>query len=182
MEKGFLSNLRAFAAGKLDESALMQTSSKDTYDFEGDAEFMQECMTACAPMILQSMIMDESAEAMDEATKDAFLKVQSYMVGQGLISEASAPAINPKLNVVHLNKQAQLHRLSTILTLKMARKAKSKNFTKYKIGQKIKKTNMEEMRKRYGAQADRLAKKLYEQLKKNAKATAVVAEKKKTVK
>ena len=168
-----LKNLRAFAQGKVNESAL--TVEESTYDFENDDEFVQECMNACVPTFIQMALMDESAEAMDEDTKNAFITVQDYLVGQGLISEAATVSIsNPKLNVVHLNKQAQINRLSTIITLKMARKDKSKNYTKYKLGQKIKKTNMEEMRKKYGAKAERLAKKLWQQTQKNSKVATVV--------
>lgn len=176
----FLSNLRAFAQGSMTESALRENTGVDPeYDFENDQEFMQECMETCLPTMMQMMIMDESFEALDEATKDAFIKVSDYMVGQGLISEAATVSLtNPKINVVRLNKQAQINRLTAIITLKMARKAKSKNYTKYKMGQKIKKTNMEEMTKKYGAKAERLAKKLYQQMKKNPKAAAVAEEKK----
>jgi hypothetical protein len=93
------------------------------------------------------------------------------------MSEAATPSLsNKKINIVRLNKQAQINRLTSIITLKMARKAGSKNYTKYKMGQKIKKTNMEEMRKKYGDRAARLSKKLFAKLQKSHKAAAVTAE------
>ena len=59
-----LKNLRAFAQGKVNESAL--TVEESTYDFENDDEFVQECMNACMPTFIQMALMDESAEAMDD--------------------------------------------------------------------------------------------------------------------
>lgn len=170
-----LKNLRAFGQGKLSESALADAVSPDDgYDFENDTEFMQECFAAALPLYLQTALC-EGVETMDEDTKNAFIQVQDYMVAQGLMDEAATVRItNPKVNVVHLNKAAQIKRLTTIITLKMARKSKSKNYTKYKMGQKIKVTNMEEMRKKFGAKAEKLAKKVWQQTQKNKKVAAVV--------
>lgn len=171
----FLKKLRAFGKGTLSESALAAAaSSDDGYDFENDPEFMQECAAIAVPMYLQVALF-EGAETMDEATQNAFIQVQDYLVARGIMSEAATVRIsNPKVNVVHLNKQAQIKRLTTIITLKMARKSKSKNYTKYKLGQKIKMTNMEEMRKKFGAKAERLAKKVWQQTQKDNKVAAVV--------
>lgn len=171
----FLKNLRAFGQGKLTESALADlTSGDDGYDFENDTEFMQECAALALSLYLQTALT-EGAETMDENTLKAFMQVQDYMVARGIMSEAATVRItNPKINVVHLNKQAQIKRLTTIITLKMARKSKSKNYTKYKLGQKIKMTNMEEMRKKFGAKAERLAKKIWQQTQKDNKVAAVV--------
>jgi len=184
MANSILGSLRAFAQGSMTESALRENTGVDTgYDFENDEQFMQECMQACLPTMMQMMIMDENAELLDEDVKDAMIKVTDYFVGQGMLSEAATVSLsNPKINVVRLNKQAQINRLTTIITLKMARKAKSKNYTKYKMGQKIKKTNMEEMHKKYGAKAERLAKKLYAQMQKHPRAAAVAESKKKSSK
>ena len=167
-----LKALKAFS-GKIDEAAEVDVS-----EFENDPKFMSECMADCLPIILQAQIMDESFANLDEATKDAFLKVQDYFVGQGLIDEATVPHINPKLNVVHMNKQAQINRLTSIITLKIARKQGSKNYTKYKMGMRIKKENMAEMKAHYGAKASILARKLYAKLQRNAKTASVVSEKK----
>lgn len=179
-----LADFRNFAKGKIDESALQSSlvTDADISEYEGDEKFMQECTALCMPTMLQ-MMMDESMgdmlDAMDEATLQAFMTVQDYLIGQGMITEAAAVHIsNPKLNVVHLNKQAQMRRLSTIITLKMARKANHKSYKKYKLGQKIKKTNMAEMKKLYGAKADRLAKKLWAKTRKSSKVAAVVDDKK----
>lgn len=174
-----LKNLRAFAQGTLSESALGEIN-KDIPDFEDDEEFIQECMNDVAPILMQMMVLEETADQMDEATQAAFIKVQDYMINNGIITEAASVRItNPKINVVHLNKQAQINRLTTILTLKMARKAKSKNYTKYKLGQKIKKTNMEEMRKKFGNKAAQLSKKLWTRMQRDSKVKSAVKDVKK---
>ena len=147
----------------------------DIEEYLNDETFMQECMGACMPTMLQMMLMDESADRLDENVRDAFITVHSYLAGQGIISEASAVHINnPRINVVHLSKQAQINRLTSIITLKMGRKANHKAYKKYKLGQQIKKKNMEELRKLYGAKAERLAKKLWLKSAKSAKVTATV--------
>lgn len=173
-----IKSLRDFANGIIDESALNANDEADVLELENDEEFMQECMALCIGTILQSEIMDESAERLDEATRDAFIKVQEYMVGQGMLSESAVTISNPKINVVHLNKEAQINRLRKILILKMARKDNSKNYKKYKLGQQLKKTNMFDMDKRYGNKAAILAKKLWAKTKKSGKITAVVDSKK----
>lgn len=176
-----LKNLRAFAQGSITESTLHENTGVDTdYDFENDEAFIQECTAACLPTMMQMMIMDETFDTLDEDVKDAFVKVNDWMIGQGLISEAAGVSLsNPKINIVRLNKQAQINRLKAIITLKMGRKSGSKHYTKYKLGQKLKKENMAELDKRFGAKAERLAKKVWEQMRKNPKAVAVAAEKKK---
>ena len=125
--------------------------------------------------MIQGMILGETADELDESVKNAVLTLQDYFVGQGMISEAATVSIsNPKINIVRMNKQAQIKRLTSIITLKMGRKANHKAYKKYKLGQKIKKTNMEELRKLYGAKAERLAKKLWARTKKSGKVAAVV--------
>ena len=176
-----LKDMRAFANRELSESAFKAETMADSgYDFENDEEFMQECMSACLGTMLSMEILGESADELDEATKEAFIKVNDYLIGQGVITEAATVNLNnPKVNFVKLSRKAQLSRLTSIITLKMARKAGMKQYTKYKIAVKMKRANMEEMRKRFGDKAERLAKKVYEQTKRNAKAQSVVASKKK---
>lgn len=179
-----LKNLRDFARGTINETELRRnlTTDADIEEYENDEAFMQECTDLCMPTMIQMMMnesMEDIFESMDEATAQAYITVQNYLIGQGIISEAASVHINnPKLNVVHLNKQAQIKRLTTIITLKMARKAGHKSYKKYKMGQKIKKVNMEEMRKLYGAKAERLAKKLWAKTRKSSKVAAVVDSKK----
>ena len=173
----FLKNLRAFANGQINESAL-HVEDTDGYDFENDEEFIQECMTACLPQMIQMELMDESADELDEDVKEAFLKVRDYFVGQGLMSEAAISINNPKVNYVRLNKQAQMKRLTSIISLKMARKDKIKAFSKYKLGQKIKKENMAIILQRYSNKAERIARKLMNNMK-HGKPSAVVESKKK---
>lgn len=175
----FLQTLRDVATGTLNEDALQSIQGQNTDDnideYEKDEKFMQECTADTMALMIQGMILGESADELDEAVKNAVLTLQDYFVGQGMIDEAATVTIsNPKLNVVHLNKQAQIKRLSTIITLKMGRKANHKAYKKYKIGQKIKKTNMEELRRVYGAKAERLAKKLWQRTSKSGKVAAVV--------
>lgn len=172
------SELKAFATGKLSENALREMNKANDYDFENDEAFMQECMGACLGTLLQMNIMDETADELDEDVRDAFITVQDYMITNGLMDEAaSVPITNPKINVVRLNKQSQIKRLTTIIALKMARHDKMKAYKKYKLGQKIKKTNLADIMQRYQTKADRLAKKLWAQSKKG-KPAAVVDKKK----
>lgn len=179
-----LKAFRDFGTGVIDESTMRSslTTDDDIAEYEEDEQFMQECTGLCMQTMIQ-MMMDEACgdlyEQLDEATKEAFVTVQNYLVGQGMLSEAATVSIgNPKLNVVRLNKQAQINRLTTILTLKMGRKANHKSYKKYKLGQKIKKDNMEQLRKIYGAKAERLAKKLWAKTRNNHKVAAVVQDKK----
>lgn len=177
---GILSNLRKYAAGSINESTLRDNLAPDEgYDFEADDQFMQECMGACLPTILQMELMDESAvEAMDEDVKDAFVRVQNYLVENGLMDETSTvPITNPKITMVRMSKEAQKHRLTAIIALKMARKENSKAYKKYKLGQKIKKENFLQIMNKNGAKAERLAKKLLQKAKKG-KVGAVVEQKK----
>ncbi|MCM1531905.1 MAG: hypothetical protein NC114_06495 [Ruminococcus flavefaciens] len=177
-----METLRGIATGSLNEDALQSVqpdqtpvTDDDIAEYENDQAFMQECTADLMGLMIQGMILGESADELDEGVKNAVLTLQDYFVGQGLIDEAATVSIsNPKINVVHLNKQAQIKRLSTIITLKMGRKAGHKAYKKYKLGQKIKKTNMEEMRRIYGAKAERLAKKLWQKTRKSGKVAAVV--------
>ena len=174
-----LKNLRAFARGAISESALQEMNdANEPFDLE-DEEFMAECVAAATPLYIQYEILGESADAMDEAAVETFSRLQNYMVGQGLISEAAVSITNPKINIVHLNKQAQINRLTKIITLKLARKAGSKNYKKYKLGLQIKKVNMEAMTKSYGQKASRLAKQAWSKLQKQPKVNAVISDKKK---
>ena len=174
----FLKNLRAFANGQINESAL-QVEDTEGYDFENDEEFMQECMAACLPQMIQMELMSENADELDEDVKEAFLKVRDYFDGQGLIAEAAISINNPKVNFVRLNKQAQIKRLTSIISLKMARRDKIKAFSKYKLGQKIKKENMAIILQRYGSKAERISKKLIQNMKRGKPAAVVESKKKK---
>ena len=172
-----LSNIRESMDGNLDETVLQNESVNDAdlEEYLNDETFMQECMGACLPTMLQMQLMGESADQLDESVKETFATVHGYLAGQGILSEASAVHINnPRINVVHLSKQAQINRLTSIITLKMGRKANHKAYKKYKLGQKIKKKNMEELRRAYGSKAERLAKKLWLKSSKSAKVNATV--------
>lgn len=173
-------NLREYATGKINESTLVDNMNPNSgYDFESDEEFVNECMGACLPTILQMEMMDEDAvAAMDEDVVDAFLKVQNYLIENGMMDEAAAiPINNPKITVVRMGRDAQKRRLTSIISLKMARKDNSKHYKKYKIGQRIKKENFAQIMSKYGAKAERLATKLIQKARKG-KVGAVVDQKK----
>ena len=174
-----IETLRKYAE-TLDESVL--TEEQRINDIENDEEFLKECTAALLPTIIQMELM-ENADQLDEDVKDAFLKVQDYMVGQGYISEAATVNLNnPKISVVKLSRQSQIARLKTIISLKMARKNNDPKYKKYKIGAKIKKDNLADIITKYGSRAEKLAKKMYEQNRKNRKVSAVVTEKKEKAK
>lgn len=173
-------NLRDFAQGRINETCFKEGCEPEDdsiEEYEKDEEFIQECMSFVVPAMLQNEFISENA---DELLEAAYMGVQNYLIGQGMLSEAAAITVkNPKINVVRLNKNAQIRRLTTIITLKMARRDNIKPYQKYKLGQKIKKANMAEMMKRYGAKAERLAKKLWMKTQKSGKVAAVVEDTKK---
>ncbi len=178
-----LKNLRAFAEGRIDEAALAEEENGELREDEveelEDEEFMQECAAIAVPMAIQDILLGECSDNIDDDVKKAFLTVQDYLVGQGIISEAATVSIsNPKINVVHLNKQSQLNRLKSIITVKLARKANHKSYKKYKLGQKIKKTNRAEMDKVFGKKAEMIAKKVWASTRKNGKVVATVEKQK----
>lgn len=173
-----LSSLRDFAKGKINESMLNDDMQDKGFDFENDEAFIQECMTDCIGLIMQTELMDESVfDTLDEDTQEAFMKVMNYMANNGMIDEAAVSLNNPKISVVRMSKQAQMKRLTSIIALKMARKTNMKQYKKYKLGQKIKKENFNAIMQRFGDKAGRLAKKLVMQAKKG-KVGAVIDAKK----
>lgn len=173
-----LSSLRDFAQGKINESMLNDDMQDKGFDFENDEAFIQECMTDCIGLIMQTELMDESVfDTLDEDTQEAFMKVMNYMANNGMIDEAAVSLTNPKISVVRMSKQAQMKRLTSIIALKMARKTNMKQYKKYKLGQKIKKENFNVIMQRFGDKASRLAKKLVMQAKKG-KVGAVIDAKK----
>lgn len=177
-----LSSLRAFARGDINESALQEMQdANEPFELE-DEEFMAECVAAAVPLYIQYELMSEQAESIVEATTQTYARLQNYLVGQGIISEAAVSIANPRINIVHLNKQAQINRLYKVITLKLARRANSKSYKKYKIALKIKKANMEAMIKQFGSKASRLAKQAWAKLSRQPKTNAVISEKKKSKK
>lgn len=185
-----LNSLREFARGNITQEELNEAymtdrrdyEALDTVAYEDDPEFVKECNEACLPTFLMMELMENAydidLDVMDEEVSDAFMKVHDYMVGQGLISEATMNINNPKVTFVKLSKKAQIQRLTTIIALKMARKNNDPKYKKYKLGSKIRKENREDIMKRYGQKASKLATKLWQQNKKNRKSNAIVADKK----
>ena len=84
---------------------------------------------------------------------------------------------NPRVTFVRLGRDARKKRLTSIIALKMARKDKTNDFKKYKLGIKIKKENFAKIMQKYGSKAERLAHKLIMQTKRG-KVGAVVEQKK----
>ena len=174
-----LSALRGYVDGTLDESAIAElNSAAQGYDLDGeeltDVE-MQEAAALGMPIILQGEIMGDQCEALEEATIEAYQKLESYLVGQGYLSEAAAVPSNPKITVVRMSKDATMRRLKTMYTLLLARRNDDKAFKKYKLACGLKKANREIMDKKYGAKAERMAKKHW-QATKGGKVKATVAD------
>lgn len=173
-----LNTLRAFARGEIDESAFSDIQgSEEPFELD-DPEFLEECVTIAAPIYIQCELISESAEEINAAVNETYTRLKNYMVGQGLISEATI-AVDKNTNVMHFSKQAQINRLEKIITLKLARKDNAKEYKKFKIGAQIKKKNMLAMVKRYGNKAKAYAKKAWMKLQRNPKVTTTIAEKKK---
>lgn len=185
-----LNSLREFARGNITQEELNEAymtdrrdyEALDTVAYEDDPEFVKECNEACLPTFLMMELMENAydidLDVMDEEVSDAFMKVHDYMVGQGLISEATMNINNPKVTFVKLSKKAQIQRLTTIIALKMARKNKDPKYKKYKLGSSIKRNNRDEIMKKYGQRAQKLSIKLWNQNRKNRKSNAIVADKK----
>ena len=174
-----IGSLRGLSEGTVDASAVQENfvTDADIAEFENDQQFMDECYRAALPLIIEDMLLGETADTLDENVKEAVMRIQNYLVQQGVMTEAATIRItNPKVNVVHLSKQAQIRRLKTIITLKMGRKAKHRAYKKYKLGQKIKMTNRGILDQAFGAKAERLAKKMWQKIYKNKKTAAVVAD------
>lgn len=189
-----LNSLREFARGNITQEELNEAymtdrrdyEALDTVAYEDDPEFVKECNEACLPTFLMMELMENAydidLDVMDEEVSDAFMKVHDYMVGQGLISEATMNINNPKVTFVKLSKKAQIERLSTIISLKMARKNKDPKYKKFKLGSRIRKENREAIKAKYGQRASKLAQKLWNQNRKNRKVNNVVKEKSDTKK
>lgn len=180
-----LTLMRQYVNNSLDENAVdaLKDASRgfDLGDEELESEVMQECAEMGLSLILQSEILGESCEALEEATVDTYKRLAGYFVGQGYLSEAAAIPTNPKINVVRLNKQATLKRLQTMYVLALGRRAGDKAFKKYKVACKMKKQYKGDLFKKYGAKAERMAKKHY-QATKGGKVKAAVSSAKDSVK
>ena len=186
--KHSIEELRKIADGQLNESTLLSAdASQQNEAFELDGEeldeaavekLLAECARSLAPMFLQHEILGESAiAALEEAVVDGYAQLENYLSAQGL-QEAAAPSINPRLNVVHLNRQALMNRYRAKMILALARRANSTEFKKYKMACAMKKENFKKMASKYGTQADRLTKQYFAKMKRSGKVSAVVDSKK----
>lgn len=185
-----MKDLRSYASGVIDESAFSEniaTQSSSGSDFGDafyglDADFIQECIADAIPIVTSAEIMDEDAEYIETVVNEAVSRLSDYFMAQGLINEApSVPTINKKLNVVHLNKEAQIKRLTKIFTLKLARHKGTAHYKKYKIGTNLRRANMEAMTKQFGSQAERMAKQAYAKLKNHPKSAVVISDQRKKI-
>lgn len=188
MAKFSIEELRRYADGIIDESALLSADaaaqnkefdlSSDEVDEAAEEQLMAECARSLAPSFLQLQILgEETVAAVEEATVDAYAQLESYLSANGL-SEATAPAINPRLNVVHLNRQALMNRYRAKMVLALARRANSTEFKKYKMACAMKKENFQKMAAKYGSQADRMTKQYFAKMKRSGKVSSVVEAKK----
>lgn len=173
-----LASLRKYARGEINENVLgADLANDDITDLENDDEFMADVLEECVGMILSMEILGESAQLMDEATQEAFQKVTEYLSAQGVISEAAgnrANMRNPKVTYIRMSLKDQLLRLKSIIVLKIARKKGDPAYKKFKIGQKIKKENKAKMDAKYGTQAEKLARRMVQSMRKRGKVNAIV--------
>lgn len=183
-----IEELRAHVDGIIDESALLSAdaaSQNETFDLDGDEldeaameQLLAESARAMAPMFLQYEILGEATiNAVENAAVSAYKELEGYLSAQG-IQEAAAPVINPRMNVVHLNRQALMNRYRARMILTLARRANTSEFKKYKMAIAMKKENFQKMSAKYGSQADRLTKQYFARMKRNGKVSSVVADKK----
>ena len=188
MAKYTIEELRRYADGVIDESTLLSADAasqnkefeldSDELDEAASEQLLAECARSLAPSFLQLQILGEdTVAAVEEAAVDAYGQLESYLCANGL-QEASAPAINPRLNVVHLNRQALMNRYKAKMVLALARRANSTEFKKYKMACAMKKENFQKMATKYGSQADRLTKQYFAKMKRSGKVSAVVEAKK----
>ena len=186
--KSNLEDLRKYAQGTIDEAALLSADAQESqsaYDLSDDeldeaaeAKLLAECAKSLAPMFIQHEILGEDAiQELEESTYDAYAQLENYLVGQN-IQEAATPSINPKVNVVHLNRKALMARYRTKMVLALARKAESSDFKKYKMSKAMSKQYMMKMNQKYGAQADRLTKQYFSKMKRSGKVASVAESKK----
>ena len=185
--KHSIEELRKFASGAIDEAALLSADaqeqdafnlSDDELDEAAEAKLLAECAKSLAPMFIQHEILGEAAiQSLEEATVDAYAQLENYLVAQN-IQESAVPTINPKLNVVHLNRKALMARYKAKMVLALARRAQSSDFKKYKMATAMKKQYYAKMVQKYGAQADRLTKQYFQKMKRSGKVSTVVESKK----
>jgi hypothetical protein len=135
---------------------------------EDELEIITETTKQMMPYIIADEIMQEAYNRcnVDSSYDDAMFELQDHLKEVNLLSE-SFSMNNPKKNYVKLNKKALIERLRSIIILKMARKKKMKEYKKYKIGQKLRKTNFAKMELVLGNKAGMLAKKIMMSKKKN---------------
>ena len=173
-----LKNLRAFAYGEIDESAFNEIQSADEpFDLE-DEEYITECMGVAIRLYIQSELFNESAEELNAAVNETYDRLQNYLIGQGMINEASV-TVHKNSNLVFLSPKAQIERLKKIHVLKLARAAKTNDYKKFKIGANLKKISMQKMLKQFGNKAEKLAKQTWNKVSHNAKVNATVSNAKK---
>ena len=165
-----MDKIRSFARGDISANELRAYLNDDDNIPElEDEEFLQECSNIAMGLIIQGEMLDESGDIFDSTINETYSELHNYLVGQGIMNEASISITNPKINYVRLNKQAQIARLTKIVTLKLARKANSPFFKKYKIAMAMKKKNMGEMDKLFGARASRIDKQIWLKTARNGK-------------
>ena len=160
-----LKNLLAFALGEINEGALADANfqeSDEAFSLE-DEEIIEECAEITARLYIQSELLAESAAEIDAAVNETYTRLQNYLQGQGIITEATI-TVGKNQSAMVLGKDAQINRLTKIFTLKLARKANTKDYKKFKIGAQLKKNSMAKMMKQFGKKANLMAKKAWKKM------------------
>lgn len=153
-------SLRNFISGETD-NLNEAFDNPETMELSAeDEQLIDETLREVMPILIADDIMLEAMESSEAIYNETMGTLESYLRSQDLLSESFSMS-NPKKNYVRLNKFAIIERLRSILILKLARKNKDKNFKKYKIGTKIKRSSFKNMETRYGAKAGMMAKKIY---------------------
>ena len=179
-----MSSLRAFARGNIDSELLessMVDSDAQVEELENDQEFMDELMQECIGTILSMEILGEAADRIDAAIQEACDKTTEYLIAQGVLSEAAgAKTVNyndKKRSFMRLSLSDRLNWLRSMAVLTIARRKGDSAYKKFKLGQRIKKENMAKMVKKFGAAADKLAKKMIKKFKQpNGRVTTIISD------
>lgn len=168
-----LQRLRAFVDGAIDESALTEVQDANVPFSLEDEEIIEECADITARLYIQSELFGETADEINAAVNETYARLENYLKGQGLISEATI-SVGKNQSATILSKQAQINRLTKIFTLKLARRANSKDYKKFKIGAQLKKIHMAKMMKQFGKKAELMAKKAWKKVGSNSKVNATI--------
>lgn len=188
-----IKSLRGFADGSIDESALAGAVNQESgEDWTLNEKFMQECMSACLP-VMTAMAIDEdiSGDPFDLSDDDdetgeylveAYVTLQNYLLGQGLLDEAAIAVPrngNPaklKKSIMMLDKKARFNWFVSMISMRLAKAKNDSLFKKYSMVCKARRNYKENLLKKYKSQALPVAKRLYKDFLKKAKTQSTTKE------